>query len=262
LYANNAHEQHTYIEAAKAKGYDVLLMDGQLDAHWLSQLEQKNDKSRYVRVDADVVEKLIRKADAPKVTLTAEQQDALTNIFQSQLPKIDKTEFLVTMEQLDADGQPIVITQNEFMRRMKDMAATGGNPMMGFYGEMPDSYNVVLNTAHPLIEGILKAEEAECADKVAPLATEIADLEKRRETLKDGHKGKKSEEIPTAETEEIKTIDKKVGELRDKKKAIYADFASGQNHVKQLIDLALLANNMLKGKDLADFVKRSVDLLK
>ena len=218
LYANNAHEQHTYIEAAKAKGYDVLLMDGQLDAHWLSQLEQKNDKSRYVRVDADVVEKLIRKADAPKVTLTAEQQDALTNIFQSQLPKIDKTEFLVTMEQLDADGQPIVITQNEFMRRMKDMAATGGNPMMGFYGEMPDSYNVVLNTAHPLIEGILKAEEAECADKVAPLATEIADLEKRRETLKDGHKGKKSEEIPTAETEEIKTIDKKVGELRDKKK--------------------------------------------
>lgn len=262
LYANNAHEQHTYIEAAKAKGYDVLLMDGQLDAHWLSQLEQKNDKSRYVRVDADVVEKLIRKADAPKVTLTAEQQDALTNIFQSQLPKIDKTEFLVTMEQLDADGQPIVITQNEFMRRMKDMAATGGNPMMGFYGEMPDSYNVVLNTAHPLIEGILKAEEAECADKVAPLATEIADLEKRRETLKDGHKGKKSEEIPTAETEEIKTIDKKVGELRDKKKAIYADFASGQSHVKQLIDLALLANNMLKGKDLADFVKRSVDLLK
>ncbi|HPO47263.1 MAG: Chaperone protein HtpG [Bacteroidetes bacterium ADurb.Bin057] len=262
LYANNAHEQHTYIEAAKAKGYDVLLMDGQLDAHWLSQLEQKNDKSRYVRVDADVVEKLIRKADAPKVTLTAEQQDALTTIFQSQLPKIDKTEFLVTMEQLDADGQPIVITQNEFMRRMKDMAATGGNPMMGFYGEMPDSYNVVLNTAHPLIEGILKAEEAECADKVAPLATEIADLEKRRETLKDGHKGKKSEEIPTAETEEIKTIDKKVGELRDKKKAIYADFASGQNHVKQLIDLALLANNMLKGKDLADFVKRSVDLLK
>ena len=261
LYANNADEQHTYIEAAKAKGYDVLLMDGQLDAHWLSQLEQKNEKSRFVRVDSDVVEKLIVKADAAKVALTAAQQDALTEVFKSQLPTLDKTEFVVTMEQLSADDQPIVITQNEWMRRMKDMAATGGNPMMGFYGEMPNSYNVVLNTAHPLIDGVLRAEEQACADNVSPIAQEIADLEKRRNALKDGQKGKKDEEIPVAEKEEIDTIDKKVGELRDRKKAVYAEFATTQPRVKQLIDLALLANNMLKGKDLADFVKRSVSML-
>ncbi|MDD3404725.1 MAG: molecular chaperone HtpG [Sphingobacteriia bacterium] len=262
LYANNVDEQHAYIESAKAKGYDVLLMDGQLDTHWISQLEQKNEKSRYVRVDSDVVEKLIVKADAAKVTLTDEQQNALIDIFQSQLPKADKTEFLVKMEQLSATDQPIIITQNEFMRRMKDMAATGGNPMMGFYGEMPDSYNVVLNTAHPLVENVLQAEETSCADKVAPFITEIADLEKRRNDIKDGQKGKKDEEIPQAEKDEIENIDKQVGELRNKKKEVYTKFAVGQNKIKQMIDLALLANNMLKGKDLADFVKRSVDLLK
>jgi molecular chaperone HtpG len=135
-----------------------LIMDGQLDIHWISQLEHKNEKSRFVRVDSDVVEKLIVKTDAPKVTLTAEQQTALTSVFQSQLPKLNKTEFLVTMEQLGADDQPIVITQNEFMRRMKDMSATGGNPMMSFYGEMPDSYNLVVNTAHPLVDSLLKEE--------------------------------------------------------------------------------------------------------
>lgn len=262
LYANNADEQHTYIEAAKAKGYDVLLMDGQLDAHWLSQLEQKNEKSRFVRVDSDVIEKLIAKTDTAKVELTDDQRNALTAVFQSQLPTLDKTEFLVTLENLGADAQPIIITQNEWMRRMKEMAATGGNPMMGFYGEMPNSYNVVLNVAHPLVDALLKAEEADCADKVAPIAQEMATLDTRKNALKEAHKGKKDEEIPTAEKEELADIDKQVAALGDKKKAIYADFAAANNRVKQLIDLALLANNMLKGKDLADFVKRSVDLLK
>lgn len=262
LYATNAEEQHAYIEAAKAKGYDVLLMDGQLDIHWISQLEQKNEKSRFVRVDSDVVEKLIVKTDAPKVTLTAEQQTALTSVFQSQLPKLNKTEFLVTMEQLGADDQPIVITQNEFMRRMKDMSATGGNPMMSFYGEMPDSYNLVVNTAHPLVDSLLKEEETACAEKVAPLQTEIANFEKRREELKKSHQGKKDEEVPQAEKAELETIDKQIGELSAQKKAVYSTFAAEQPKVKQLIDIALLANNMLKGKDLSDFVKRSVSLLK
>lgn len=262
LYANNADEQHTYIEAAKAKGYDVLLMDGQLDAHWLSQLEQKNEKSRFVRVDSDVVEKLIVKADAAKVELTDEQRSALTAVFQSQLPVQEKTEFIVTLENLGAEAQPIVITQNEWMRRMKEMAATGGNPMMGFYGEMPNSYNVVLNVAHPLVDALLKAEEAECADKVAPLSQTMAGLDTRKNALNDTHKGKKDEEIPTAEKEELADIDKQIAALGDQKKAVYADFAAAHNRVKQLIDLALLANNMLKGKDLAEFVKRSVDLLK
>ena len=262
LYATNAEEQHAYIEAAKAKGYDVLIMDGQLDIHWISQLEQKNEKSRFVRVDSDVVEKLIVKTDAPKVTLTAEQQTALTSVFQSQLPKLNKTEFLVTMEQLGADDQPIVITQNEFMRRMKDMSATGGNPMMSFYGEMPDSYNLVVNTAHPLVDSLLKEEETACAEKVAPLQTEIANFEKRREELKKSHQDKKEEEVPQAEKAELETIDKQIGELSAQKKAVYSTFAAAQPKVKQLIDIALLANNMLKGKDLSDFVKRSVSLLK
>lgn len=262
LYANNADEQHTYIEAAKAKGYDVLLMDGQLDAHWLSQLEQKNEKSRFVRVDSDVVEKLIVKADAAKVELTDEQRSALTAVFQSQLPVQEKTEFIVTLENLGAEAQPIVITQNEWMRRMKEMAATGGNPMMGFYGEMPNSYNVVLNVAHPLVDALLKAEETECADKVAPLIQTMVGLDTRKNALNEAHKGKKDEEIPTAEKEELADIDKQIAALGDQKKAVYADFAAAHNRVKQLIDLALLANNMLKGKDLAEFVKRSVDLLK
>ncbi|MDD3480178.1 MAG: molecular chaperone HtpG [Paludibacteraceae bacterium] len=263
LYATNAEEQHAYIEAAKNKGYDVLLMDGQLDIHWISQLEQKNEKSRFVRVDSDVVEKLIVKADAPKVTLNAEQQTALTSLFQSQLPKLNKTEFLVTMEQLGADDQPIVITQNEFMRRMKDMSATGGgNPMMSFYGEMPDSYNLVVNTAHPLVDVLLKEEDAACSEKINPLVDAIGQLEKRRNEIKDTHKDKKDEEVPQAEKAELETLDKQIGELSAQKKTVYATFAATQPKIKQLIDIALLANNMLKGKDLSDFVKRSISLLK
>ncbi len=166
------------------------------------------------------------------------------------------------MEQLGADDQPIVITQNEFMRRMKDMSATGGNPMMSFYGEMPDSYNLVVNTAHPLVDSLLKEEETACAEKVAPLQTEIANFEKRREELKKSHQGKKEEEVPQAEKAELETLDKQIGELSAQKKAVYSTFAAEQPKVKQLIDIALLANNMLKGKDLSDFVKRSVSLLK
>lgn len=262
LYATNAEEQHAYIESAKAKGYDVLLMDGQLDIHWISQLEQKNEKSRFVRVDSDVVEKLIVKSDAPKNKLTSEQQSALTSLFQSQLPKLNKVEFLVTMEQLSVEDQPVVITQSEFMRRMKEMAATGGgNPMMGFYGEMPDSYNLVVNTAHPLVDTLLKTQESECADKIKPLQTEIEQVEKRRNELKSAHKDKKEDEIPQAEKAEIETIDKQVGELTNRKKEVYTAFSAAQPKIKQMIDIALLANNMLKGKDLANFVKRSISLL-
>ncbi len=196
LYAQNKEEQHSYIEAAQAKGYDVLLMDGQLDSHWVGQWEQKNEKVRFVRVDSDVVSKLIQKTDAPQVELSDEEKEKLTSAFKAQLPTIEKTEFVVTLEALGEDAAPIVITQNEFMRRMKEMSRTGGNPMMAFYGEMADSYSMVLNTSHDLVKGVL-ASEGENSDTV-----------------------------------------------------------------KQLIDLALLANNMLKGKDLAEFVKRSISLMK
>jgi len=262
LYANNAEEQHSYIEAARDKGYDVLLMDGQLDIHWVSQLEQKFEKSRFVRVDSDIVERLIPKNDGPTHNLTDSQRDALTTVFSSQLPKLDKSEFIVTFESMSADAQPIVITQNEFMRRMKEMSAMQGGGMMSFYGEMPDSYNLVVNMAHPLVEKLLKEEESACSTETAPFEAKITELNSRRETLKASHKDKKDEEIPQAEKEELEAIDKESGTVAESKKAIVAQFAASNPQVRQLIDLALLANNLLKGEALSNFVKRSVDLLK
>ena len=262
LYAQNADEQHSYIEAAQAKGYDVLLMDGQLDSHWVGQWEQKNEKVRFVRVDSDVVGKLIQKADAPQVELSDDERQALTSVFQTQLPKMEKTEFIVTLDSLGEEAAPIVITQNEFMRRMKEMSRNGGNPMMAFYGEMPDSYSLVLNTAHPLVKGVLAAEEAECAGEIRPIAEEMKSLDARKAELKKSHEGKKDDEVPVAEKEEINNLDKQIAELGERRTAVFARFAAGHDKVKQLIDLALLANNMLKGKDLADFVKRSISMMK
>lgn len=263
LYASDVEAQSAYIQAAKAKGYDVLVMDGQLDSHLVAQLEQKNEKTRYVRVDADVVDKLIVKEDAPSVTLNGVQQEALTSVFKSQIPAIEKVDFMVTLEDMGENAQPVVITQNEFMRRMKDMAATGGgNPMMGMYGDMPDNYNMVVNAAHPLVKDVLTEVEDTCNAKVEPLTSEIASLEERRATLKKGQEGKKDEEIPQAEKEEIESIDKKVGELRTDKNKIYSEYAIQNTTIKQLIDLGLLANNMLKGKALNDFVMRSVEGMK
>ena len=262
LYANDADEQHSYIEAAQAKGYDVLLMDGQLDSHWVGQWEQKNEKVRFVRVDSDVVGKLIQKSDAPQVELNDDQRQALTSVFQTQLPKIEKSEFIVTLDALGEDAAPIIITQNEFMRRMKEMSRTGGNPMMSFYGEMPDSYSLVLNTTHPLMKAVLEAEEAECSAEIRPIAEEMKSLDARKAELKKSHEGKKDDEVPVAEKEEINNLDKQIADLGEKRTAVFARFAAGHDKVKQLIDLALLANNMLKGKDLADFVKRSISLMK
>jgi molecular chaperone HtpG len=262
LYANDAVEQHSYIQAARDKGYDVLLMDGQLDIHWVGQLEQKFEKSRFVRVDSDVVEKLIRKNDEPKVELNDQQREALTTVFSSQLPKLDKTEFIVTFENIGAEAQPLVVTQNEFMRRMKEMSAMQGGGMMSFYGEMPDSYNLVVNTAHPLVDKVLKEEESKCTSETAPFETKLQELKTRRDALKESHKGKKDEEIPQAEKEELETIDKQSSEATESKKAVVAKYASANPEVRQLIDLALLANNLLKGEALSNFVKRSINLMK
>jgi len=262
LYTNNAIEQHAYVEAAKAKGYDVLVMDGQLDTHFINSIEQKNEKSRFVRVDSDVVEKLIVKTDLSQHKLTADQQNALTTVFSSQLPVIEKTNFLVTFENIGVDAQPIIITQQEFMRRMKDMAATGGGGMMGFYGEMPDSYSLVVNTSHPLVEKILKAEETACEVELAPINAETSELESRIKDLKKTYKDKKDEEIPQAEKEEITEFENKTTELRKQKESIIGGFAAKSKEVRQLIDLALLANNMLKGEALSNFVKRSIEILK
>ena len=262
LYTNNIDEQYSYIEHAKEKGYDVLLMDGQLDVHVVGQLEQKFEKTRFVRVDSDVIDKIIQKDDVAKVTFSDDQRDALVTVFDSQLPVIEKTNFIVTFEQLAPSTNPVFVTQNEFMRRMKEMSALqGGGGMMNFYGEMPDSYNLVVNTAHPLVEKLLKDEEEACGLGIAPISVELAEVKAKQNKLKDSHKGKKDEEIPTTEKSEMEDLQKTIDQLTDNKKAILKSFAADNKQVRQLIDLALLASNMLKGEALAKFVKRSVELL-
>ena len=261
LYATNKDEQYTYIEDARAKGYDVLIMDGQLDIHAISQFEQKSEKTRFVRVDSDVIDKLIQKEETGKVTLNEDQRNALVSVFESQIPAMDKTNFIVTFEQLPATANPVFVTQNEFMRRMKDMSAMQGGGMMSFYGEMPDSYNLVVNTAHPLIEKLLKDEETATEAEVTPLKAQISEMKTRLDRLKETQKGKKDEEIPAGEKEELDSLQKKIDELNENKKTVYRNYAADNKHVRQLIDLALLANNMLKGEALARFVKRSVELM-
>ena len=261
LYANDADAQYAYIQRAKEKGYDVLLMDSQLDVHIISQMEQKNEKTRFVRVDSDIVENLIKKEDDQKVTLTEDEKMALEAVFSTQLPTIDKTNFIVGFENVSEDALPVFLTQEEFMRRMKDMSAMGGG-MMSFYGEMPDSYKLVVNTAHPLIKDLLKAEEDACAEKVAPIAEALKAKEAEEAKLKEEQKDKKSDELTTEEKDKAEAITKEVAKLKKDIKDIRAAFAADNATVHQLIDIALLASNLLKGEALAAFVKRSVEVLK
>lgn len=262
LYANDVDAQYSYIQRAKDKGYDVLLMNGQLDVHVISQLEQKFEKTRFVRVDSDVIENLIKKEDENnQVTLTDAQKEALETAFSSQLPAMDKANFTVTFENVNADALPLFITRNEFMRRMKEMSALQGG-MMSFYGEMPDSYNVVVNTAHPLITEILNAEETACAGKLEPLNTELAAKQAEEDALKAAQKDKKQEEIPAEDKAKVEDVTKAIAKIKQDRKEVWKEFAAGNDKLKQLIDIALLASNMLKGEALASFVKRSVEVLK
>lgn len=257
LYATNKEAQHSFIEAAKSKGYDVLMMDGQLDPHFISRLEQKSEgKARYTRVDADVIDKLIMKEDMKKVELPNEQQNALIDMFNSQLPNNDKTSFIITFESLSADSLPVCITQNEFMRRMKEMSAMQGG--MNFYGEMPDSYNLVVNTSHPLISRILKGEESACGEKVNPLVAKLDELSKKRAELMGD---KKEADLPDPVKEEVKKLDDESKKVRDDKKDVYVKYASDNKELRQLVDLALLSNNLLKGEALSAFIRRSVELI-
>ncbi len=260
LYANNKDEQFSYIEAAKSKGYDVLLMDGQLDIHLISKLEQKFEKSRFVRVDSDIAENLIQKEDRSKTNISSEKQNALTEIFASQTPKTDKTNFIVSFDSMTEKAMPIIITQNEFMRRMKEMSAMQGG-MMGFYGEMPDSYNLVVNTDHILIKNLLQKEEEVCGKEVSPIDENVKTLQTKIDELTKAHQGKKDEEVPQQEKEELENTKKEVADLKEKQKVIFREFAEKENMVRQLIDLALLANNMLKGEALNNFVKRSTEMI-
>jgi molecular chaperone HtpG len=257
LYATNQEEQHSYIEAAKEKGYDVLLMDGQLDSHFISRLEQKSEgKIRYTRVDSDVIEKLIAKENAKQVDLNANEQDALISIFSAQLPENNKNNFIVSFESLSANSQPTYITQNEFMRRMKEMSAAQSG--MNFYGEMPDSYNFVVNTEHPLIKRILADEKEKCDKEVTPITNKINELENQRKSLQGD---KKDSDLDATTKDEIKKIDDEIASAKSEKKSIYSKYSSENKEVRQLVDLALLSNNLLKGEALSAFIKRSIEMM-
>lgn len=260
LYANNKDEQYSYIEAAKNKGYNVLLMDGQLDIAVVSMLEQKFDKVRFTRVDSDIIDNLIVKEDKKNEVLEAAKQEALSAMFKSQLPKMDKTEFYVVAQVMGEGAAPVMITQSEYMRRMKEMANIQAG--MSFYGDMPDMFNLVLNADHPLVKEVLAGEEQACAADIVPIQLSMDDTNNRRNALKKSHEGKKDEEIPTAEKDELSELDKKWNELKTKKEAVLAGYAAQNPVVRQLIDLALLQNGMLKGEALNNFVKRSIELIK
>lgn len=259
LYANNLDEQYTYIDAAKNKGYNVLLMDGQLDVPMINMLEQKFEKSHFTRVDSDIVDRLIVKEGQKGEELPHDKQEVLSSLFKGQMPKVKKTEFHVEAHALGENNAPIVITQAEYMRRMKDMASI--QPGMSFYGEMPDMFNLVLNSDHRLIKQVLSDAETACAEKLVPVESEIAMLTLRRNELQKAQEGKKDEEIPTAEKDELSEVEKKIEAQKTEKENILNGYAVGNKVVHQLIDLALLQNNMLKGEALTNFVKRSVEMI-
>ncbi len=260
LYATDKEAQYSYIDTAVSRGYDVLLMNGQLDPHFIGMLEQKLEKSRFVRVDSDLIDKLIKKSDTTSNTALDEQQrDMMTSVFKSQIPAMEKSDFLVMFEPVGATAQPIVITQNEFMRRMKDMAAIQSG--MAFYGELPDSYNLIVNTDHPLSQKVIADTESACKSELTPILDELKTVNEEIERLQEAKKDKKDDEIPVADKEALKHAEEKAKELRAKESDILKTYADQTPLVRQLVDLALLSNNMLKGEALSKFIKRSVEML-
>lgn len=260
LYATDREEQFTFINDAKKKGYSVMIADGQLDVPTISMLEQKFEKSRFVRVDSNIIDRLIAKGDAPKQTLNDTQRDILSEAFHSQVPKIEKAEFNIEVESLGAENQPVVVTQNEYMRRMKEMSRFQQG--MGFYGQMPDTYTLVVNSEHPIVEEILNNGESETSTKLKPILSEIKGLEARLAVLRQEQSKKKAEEVSQEEKDDISKTEKDIEAQKDQKKQVIAGYAKGNDKIQQLIDLALLQNGMLKGADLAQFIKRSISLIK
>ena len=261
LYATNKEEQYSYIETARAKGYSVLLADGQLDVPMLSMLEQKLEKSRFVRVDSDIIDHIIAKNDETKGEKLGENDaDTLTQAFQSQMPKVEKAEFMVNVEPLGETAQPIVATQNEYMRRMKEMSQYQQG--MGFYAQMPDTYTIVLNSDHAIIKQILNESNASTAEKLQPIRSEIKGLQAREAALRQEQGKKKPEEVTQNEKDDLKNTEEELTKQRNEKNSVIADYAKNNNAIHQLIDLALLQNGLLKGAALDKFIKRSVDLIK
>ena len=259
LYATHADEQYSYIDAAKNKGYNVLLMDGQLDVAMVSMLEQKFEKSRFTRVDSDVIDHLIAKEERKDASLEVGQRDILSSVFRSQLPQMKKVEFNVETQSLGETGTPIMITQSEYMRRMKEMANIQAG--MSFYGEMPDMFNLVLNVDHKLVKQVLNDADNSCKAALEPIEAEMTSLNKRHDELHKALEGKKADEIPQAEKDELSDVEKKLADVKTKKEAVLGEYAGGNKVIRQLIDLALLQNNMFKGEALTNFVKLSIELI-
>jgi len=260
LYATNKEDQYTYIEAAKQKGYSVLLFDGQLDVPMINLLEQKLEKCRFTRVDADIADRLIAKENQKESDVVGSDKDCLTYVFKSQMPAIDKTEFVVDVQALGEEGAPLMITQNEFMRRMKDMSQF--QPGMGFYSQFPDSYTLVLNTDHSLIKDVLKSTQEATANDLKPVLSEIKGQEARLQVLQQQQDKKKPEEVTSEEKADLEATRKAISDEKKKRDDIVAAYAKGNNVVHQLIDLALLQNGMLKGAALDSFLKRSIEMIK
>ena len=259
MYSNNLEEQYAYIDAAKNKGYNVLLMDGQLDVAMVSMLEHKLEKCRFTRVDSDVVDRLIAKDEPKGEELAAEKKDILSSVFRSQLPSMNKVEFHVEAQAMGENGAPIMITQSEYMRRMKEMSQIQSG--MSFYGEMPDMFNLVLNSDHKLVKQVLEDANSACADELLPIETSLATLNFEQNQIQKKQEGKKYDEITQAERDELSAVEKKIADEKSKKDAVLGKYAGGNKVIRQLVDLALLQNNMLKGEALTNFVKRSIEMI-
>ena len=260
LYATDKEEQYSYIKAAQDKGYSVLMFDGQLDVPAIQMLEQKFEKSRFTRVDSDIIERLIVKDDAPKSTLSDDESANLSSVFRSQMPKIEKTEFMVEVQSLGEQARPVMITQNEYMRRMKEMSRF--QPGMNFYAQMPDSLNLVLNSDHPLVKRILDDCKTSTEEALKPIESELKGQEARLAAIRQAQEKKKADELTQEEKDDKTNTEKAIQEQKDKKQEVLSGFAAKNDIVHQLIDLALLQNGMLKGEALDEFLKRSVDLIK
>lgn len=260
LYTTDAEAQYSYIEAAKEKGYSVLLMEGQLDTPMVGMLEQKIEKSRFTRVDSDVIDRLIQKEDAPKQTLSEDESANLSAIFTSQMPKINKIEFHIETQNMGENGTPILITQSEYMRRMKEMSRIQAG--MSFYGEMPDMYTVILNPDHKLVKEILEDSTSQTKETLSPIESELKGLNARRSALQQMQDKKKPEELTQEDRDEMTNCDNDINEQKNKKDGILAEYAKENKTIHQLIDLALLQNGLLKGESLNNFIKRSINLIK
>ena len=260
LYVDDAEEKHTFLEGARAKGYDVLEMNGQLDSHYVNWYEQKNEHTRFVRVDSDVIEKLIQKEETIAMTLTSAQQELLTPVFESQMPQDEKINYHIAFEAMAADEAPVVITQNEFMRRMKEMAAMGGG-MSQFYGQMPDNFTIAVNGNHPIVINILGEVEQAYGDKLKSITKKIDAAVAEEHRFDEVVKGKKEEELTAEEKSTREELSKKIVTLRDERNGRLREIGKQNRLVKQIIDLALLTNGMLKGKNLTDFIQRSISLI-